>query len=363
MKNKPLMFHWSLSQAGNKSRRSGDMKKLSGIPPYEAQLALCRRAEACGIDSMLMAIGFTRPDPLMLTISLGLETSKIKFMVACRPGLIEPAVYVRQINTASQIIGERIHLNIVCGHSAKELAYYGDFLEHDQRYRRSGEFLEVCKTLWSGEVSRPFSGDYYKMDEACVGFPFPSPQLRPAIYMGGNSQEARNLVIAHGDCLWRFPDTPQATRAEIGPILAAGKRAGLLVSLIARPTREEAHQAAIDLIQPFGEEARQVHRAFAGRSDSVGFTSMYKRAGEADAWITDTLWTGAVPYLGPPSIALVGSYDDIAGAIMSYKAAGISEYLFMGWPEIDEMTLFGTEVLPRIREMEKVEARAERGPQ
>jgi len=64
------------------------------------------------------------------------------------------------------------------------------------------------------------------------------------------------------------------------------------------------------------------------------------------------LWTGAVAYLGAPAIALVGSFDDIAAALMAYKKVGISQFLFMGWPEIDELTLFGHEVLPRLRALE-----------
>src|SRR5262245_47841241 len=65
-----LRFHWSLSQAGDPSRRARSLDQQSGVPPLAYQIELCRTAEQCGIDSMLMAIGYTRPDPLVLSIAL-----------------------------------------------------------------------------------------------------------------------------------------------------------------------------------------------------------------------------------------------------------------------------------------------------
>jgi len=348
MTSRPLTFHWSLSQAGDNLRRTRAHDKLSGVPPYEAQLALCRAAERGGIDSVLMAIGYTRPDPTMLTVAFGLETTALCFMVACRPGLIEPLAFVRQVDTVARVLGGRIHINIVCGHSKGELGFYGDFLDHDQRYERAGEFLEICTALWrNGAVN--FHGKHYQLE---AHIPPESRRSAPVIYLGGSSQQAAGLVIDHADCLWRFPDTPDKLATEIAPVIAAEKRVGLLVSLIARETRERAHAAAEALIARFGDRERQVHQSFEQRSDSVGFRTMYREARTTEPWLTEVLWNGAVPYLGAPAIALVGSYDQIAEALLDYKAIGISEFLFMGWPERDELNRFCEHVLPRVRILE-----------
>jgi len=116
---------------------------MSGLFDIGQQIEACRQAEQNGIESMLMAIGFTRPDPLQLAIAIGLQTEKIKFMVACRSGLVSPTFFVQQLNTVSAILPDRILLNVVCGHTPHELRYYGDFLDHSERYRRTGEFLTV----------------------------------------------------------------------------------------------------------------------------------------------------------------------------------------------------------------------------
>ena len=68
--------------------------------------------------------------------------------------------------------------------------------------------------------------------------------------------------------------------------------------------------------------------------------------------MTPTLWTGAVPYLGAPSIALVGSYGEVAEAIWEFRNVGVSQFLFLGWPDMDEMTRFSEHILPRVRHRE-----------
>ena len=128
-----------------------------------------------------------------------------------------------------------------------------------------------------------------------------------------------------------------------------GKEVGLLVSLITRPTQEEAEAAAQALQGRFGDETREVVEEVYKQSDSEGFQSVFTLSGkEQFPWVTPYLWTGAVPYLGPPAIALVGSYENIAKAISDYKAIGITQYLFMGWPDIEEMTHLAKGVMPLL---------------
>ena len=145
---------------------------------------------------------------------------------------------------------------------------------------------------------------------------------------------------------------------EVEPVLRAGKEVGVLVSLISRPTRREAVDAAEALIAPFGEETRDVHRNFVGASDSVGYRSTFERAQGADGpWEGTCLWTGAVPFLGVPSIALGpgSARDEVAEALIEYKRVGVSQFLFMGWPDAEEVAFFGREVLPRVRRREAIE--------
>ena len=90
----------------------------------------------------------------------------------------------------------------------------------------------------------------------------------------------------------------------------------------------------------------------------MAFKAIYELADEtASGWITPHLWSGAVPYLGAPAIALVGSAEDVAGAIMEYQQVGITQFLFMGWPDLQEMTFFNNAVVPLVRAKEALDAK------
>jgi alkanesulfonate monooxygenase len=94
--------------------------------------------------------------------------------------------------------------------------------------------------------------------------------------------------------------------------------------------------------------ARRTHQEFALRSDSVAFTSAHRLAQAGPEWLTPTLWTGAVPCLGAPALALVGSFDEVAEAILELGELGISQFLFTGWPDEEELARFAAEVRPRL---------------
>jgi alkanesulfonate monooxygenase len=200
-----------------------------------------------------------------------------------------------------------------------------------------------------------FRGAYYQIEAGRVGTPFYAGE--PEVYLGGNSPQAADLAARHACRLFRFAEPPQALRPQLETVLARGGEVGLLVALVCRPTHAEAVASARSLVARLGETARAAHRDFERRSDSVAFTSTYALArGHPEGWLTDTLWAGAVPYLGAPAIALVGSPADVAGALLEYRDLGVSQFLFLGWPDLDEMTIFGREVLPLVRRAERTAA-------
>jgi alkanesulfonate monooxygenase len=322
---------------------------MSGAPDLGAHVAFCREAEQCGIESLLMAFGFTRPDPFAWSAALGTQTEHINFLIAIRSGISSPTYFVQQVNTLSVITGGRIFINIVAGRVPGEHRYYGDFLPHDQRYERTDEFWQICHALWRDDRPVDFAGTHYQVEGARVNTPFSSDLGRPEIYLGGNSRQAMDLAIRHADCLFTFPDTPERLAQRIRPVLASGTQVGLLVSMIAGPTRDDALAQARTVVESAGEQARRVHQEARGRLDSVGFTSVYDMA-DSSVWPTPYLWTGAVPYLGPPAVALVGSAGDMTRAIGEYRDIGVTQFLFTGFPDLEQMRFFGSEILPMLRE-------------
>jgi alkanesulfonate monooxygenase len=354
-----LRFHWRMLQGGETSgvpRGTQNHLLAVSLPDLDAEVDFCRRAISCGMDSLLLDFGFAKPDPILLAAALGLAVGKIKFIVAYRSGLMSPVTFVQQLNTLSALVGGRFSLNIVAGHSPDEQRSYGDFLEHDRRYDRTGEFLAVCRRFWQGERDIDFAGDYYRIEKGNLNTPFVADGREfPEIYIAGNSESARRLALAQGTCWMQLGDTVANVARSAATVRDRGIEVGLRLAVIARPTRDEAVRAAHALIEDLGsgEPERLAEQGFIRRSDSVSMRDLHRRASEE--WLAPSLWTGAVRTHGAAAIALVGAPEEIARAILEYKRAGVSQFIFSGWPKVDSMEFFGREILPIVRRMERSE--------
>jgi alkanesulfonate monooxygenase len=363
MEKRPLRFHWSMSSAGEKWRGAESRAAQSGVPGLEAHVDFCRHSEACGIDSVLTAFGFHRADPIVLASALGMLTTKIKFMIAVRSGICSPTALVQQVNTLSALTNGRVCLNVVGGHTPAEQRGYGDFLSHDDRYKRTDEFLTVCRAFWEGDGPVNFKGNYYHIENGRLNTPFVASDRRsPEIFLGGSSPQAFGLAARHADCLWTLPRRPEELATRVKAVLESGTEVGILVSMVARPSRKEALSAAQAMLAEVGDRARKTHQDFSRTSDSVAFTSTLALAEESPSdWLTASLWTGAVPYLGAPAIALVGSYDEVAEGILEFTKVGVTQFLFLGWPDLPEMTAFNEEVRPRVLAQYEINSEPSRG--
>jgi alkanesulfonate monooxygenase len=287
-------------------------------------------------------------------------TERIKFLVAVRSGISSPTAFVQQVNSVAVVTGGRICLNLVAGHTPEEQRGYGDFLTHDERYARTDEFLTVCRALWRAEGPVTFAGQYYRIENARLNTPFVSGEQRgPEIYLGGNSAQAVQLAAKHASCLLRLPDAPQHMKEDVAALTERGTEVGLLVSLVIRPTRAQAVAAAEEAVERLGPRPKQTHQAFRQKSDSFAFASMLDRAEAAGSpWLTNCLWTGAVPYLGAPAVAIVGSPEEVANALIEYRDIGVTQFLFIGWADVEEMDRFAADVAPLVRAREERTATA-----
>src|SRR5262249_43310189 len=151
-------------------------------------------------------------------------------------------------NTLSALTGGRVGLNVVAGHSPTEQRYYGDFLDQEERYLRTSEFLAICEAFWRHDKPVNYRGRYYRVENGELGSTFVSQhRYRPELLIAGGSTAARELAVAHGDCWMRLPDAPAALETASTPVLAAGKTLGLRHSIIGARTRSEALEIAYAL--------------------------------------------------------------------------------------------------------------------
>ncbi len=368
----PLKIHWRLCQGGgdhNRSRAAMQSEAATALPDLKRQLEFARAAERIGVDSLLVDFGYNKPDSIVLSTALGVWTEKIKLIVACRSGLMSPTVFVQQINTLSVLTQGRVALNIVAGHTPHEQRYYGDFMTHNQRFFRTGEYVAVCRALWRDGVEGEgvnFSGKYYRIKNAKLKTPFigeagvsetasltgTSAHRRPALFVAGSSVQAQVLAKKLGDIWVCVAEAPAALAEKIRDMRRCGVQVALRLSIICRPTYGEAVAAAGRLLEQV--ERGEIEKQFVRHSDSIGIKRAYKQAaGGSGHWLTPCLWIGAVKTHGAPSIALVGDPEQIVAAIMQYRQLGVSQLILSGWPQYEEMCRFGKYIMPLIRERER----------
>jgi alkanesulfonate monooxygenase len=351
---RPLRIHWCLPRGdGNTKAAENDLANELNL---DGMVGFAQEAEELGIDSLLMGIGCHLPDPLPLLGALARETRRVTFMLAYRPGLLPPTLFVQVVNTVSWMADGRISLNIVAGISPAEQAYYGDFQSHDGRYRRTDEFLGLLHRFWRGESPISHEGEFYRIEGAKLGLPY-KRQQRPRIYISGASAEAQETAVTQGDCWLRYGDTPEGIAAASRGVLGAKRDIGIRMHVLARPTRAEALAEIETMMLNPDEKHRKNVQQFVAACDSEAVKTSFRLAAAAtNDWLSPMLWTGAVAYRGGPAMCVAGSYQEVAEYLLAYKRAGVSEFIFSGWPTRGEMRRFCQHVLPAIRELEAAES-------
>jgi alkanesulfonate monooxygenase len=356
-----LRFHWMLPEAGGAAMKTPEEaarfrveKRLehspASTPDLEGWGRFARAAEQAGIESTLISFSRSEPDPMLMSCALGQSVEKLKFIVAYRSGLSKPTTFVQQFNTLSTLVNGRVALNLVAGSSRAEQHAYGDFLEHDDRYARAEEFLEVCRSFWRDQTARiDFQGRFYRVEQGHFPTPFlDHDRSTPEIYISGHSEAAEKLAHAQGSCWLRCAEAPEKLAPIVAQSRAAGVEVGLRLCVLCRPTREEAIAVAESLI-PHCEAGLS-----GSNRDPRDDSTMYRNSAQVkDAFVGRSLWTGLVSLCGPVWTTLLGTPREIADLLLEYKRIGVSQFIMSGWPEVDEVTRFGREVLPLVREGEQ----------
>src|SRR5947208_3106361 len=201
---------------------------------WEYNQRLARRSEEIGFDLTLIAElnlndikGVEAPslDAWSTAAALAAVTKRLELMVAVRPTFHQPALLAKQAANIDHIGGGgRLSLNVVSSWWADEARKYGvQFEQHDDRYARTTEWLEVVDRLWK-EDHFSFKGRYYEVQDAVMQ---PKPLTRPIIYAGGESEAAKEMIASRCDAYVMHGDPPEAIRPKIADMKARRERLGL----------------------------------------------------------------------------------------------------------------------------------------
>ena len=132
-------------------------------PTFEYLRDVVQTAEDEGFYSLLIPTRFAnglfdQGEPLAETwtmaTALAAVTSRIRFLIALRPGFISPGLFAQMAATLDQISGGRIDINIVPGGIQGDFERLGEESDHEHRYARAEEFIAACRTLWESPDPR-----------------------------------------------------------------------------------------------------------------------------------------------------------------------------------------------------------------
>ena len=357
-----LEFHWCVPVAGDGLHLG--LPSWERPPTLDYAVAIARTAEQHGFVHLLFGMGFDNHDLEAWTLATAVlaSTERIGAMVAVRPGFFSAPVLAKMVVTLDHISQGRLSLNVVTGGRPDEQAMYGDYLDHDARYRRTREFLEVCRRLWSTPLAFDYQGEFHSLKQTRLEM-FPMQRGGPAFYFGGASEAATHVCAAWADVylMWGEPLAQIRERIESMRSLveAEGRskevRYGLRINLIARATSQEARDAAREMISKVSPEVLKKGRRTSfpnTRRQSVGQGRQWEFRGTADEdwYLSPGFWAGISVVRSGAGMALVGSYEEVAAMLLEYVALGISCFILSGYPHLEECENVGRHVVPLVRE-------------
>lgn len=307
---------------------------------YLKQIA--QAADELGFQGVLLPTGKSCEDAWVVASTLVPVTTKLKFLVAIRPGITSPTAAARMAATFDRLSNGRLLINVVTGGDPAEAVGDGVYLSHDERYEVTDEFLQVWREAVAGRAIS-LHGKHLRVEKAKVLYPA-LQKPHPPLYFGGSSRVAYDLAAKQVDVYLTWGEPPQQVEEKISTVrrLAAEQgrsvRFGIRLHAIVRETEKEAWSAADDLIRYLDDETiTKAQKAFAS-FDSEGQRRMAQlHSGSRDKLeVSPNLWAGVGLVRGGAGTALVGDPATVAQRMREYADLGIETFILSGYPHLEE---------------------------
>jgi alkanesulfonate monooxygenase len=333
-------------------------RKVGNLFDLEFQKALVQAYDRNGYDRVLVANSASWPDSIPMAAYLSTWTDKVKWMIAHRPGFVAPTMAARMLAVIDRVSEGRCGVHIITGANDQELAADGDNSLKADRYRRSGEYVEVMRRTWSQTTPFDYEGEFYTVKGAMADVR-PQNGASIPVFWGGLSPEAVAGAAKHAD-IYAFPIASLAqTRDVIDRVQAAaaghGRQVGLCISLrtIAAATEVEAWRMADEVLSHFVDNAAEViSTSMASRGDTPGQLHDHTTRMLAEGSLLDKrLWTEITKATkGTRAVtALVGDYAQVVDAMMDYYDLGVRHFLMSGFDMRTDPGTYGRTIIPMLR--------------
>ncbi|GAB6854369.1 LLM class flavin-dependent oxidoreductase [Asaia astilbis] len=313
--------------------------------------------ESAGFDRALFALHSDSPDSFTVAAHAAAIAPKLGLLIAHRPGFIAPTLAARQFATLDHLSDGRVAPHIITGASDVEFQADGDYTTKAERYARTKEYLDIVRLEWESRQPFDYEGKFYRVNGARSQI-LPKRESGIPIYFGGSSAEAIAVAGKHADvyALWgesyaQVAQTIANVRAAAAPH-GRSPRFSLSLRPIIADTEEAAWAKADDIL---ARAQSLLARTGYGPDDQIhseGSRRLLAAAG-SDHRADKRLWTGIAALTGAKgnTTSLVGTPDQVADALLDYHCLGISTFLIRGFDPLPDALAYGTDLLPRVREL------------
>ncbi len=313
--------------------------------------------EQAGFDRALVGYFSNGAEGAVVSSFIAAATERLGILLAYRPGVIAPPLAARQLATLDQFSNGRLALNVISGGSDADQQRDGDWLDHDQRYARTDEYLNALKAIWTANAPVDHDGTYYRFKGA---LPNVRTQQKPhiPIYFSGSSPAAIDVAARHADTymLWGEPVADFAEHVQRVRAAAQAQGRSPRVSVSFRPivadTEEAAWKRAAEILERIRDNRTRLGLPINDHAPANAGSQRLLAAAQRGEVLDERLWTGVARLTGAQwnSTALVGTSEQVAQSLGRYWQHGASTFLIRGFDPLDDAERYGRGLIPAIRE-------------
>jgi long-chain alkane monooxygenase len=304
-------------------------------------------------------------DPSLLIPAMALATTDLGFAFTQSILQEQPFNFARRLSTLDHISGGRVGWNIVTSYlnDAGRNLGFGGLPNHEDRYRRAEEYVNVLYKLLEGSweddaVIRDLergvyadpakihnidhSGEFYP-DVVGPHLSEPSPQRTPVLFQAGSSEWGRDFAARNAEAIFIIARTPEAARANIEDVRSRAERFGRDpeaivffqgLSFVVGGTEEEAWRKANEYEQTASARGYAAHMGGGMGVDlseidletPIGELEQYNTQGIVKGLIDsapDKTWTFGDLLGYRSAMRVVGTPEQIADELEVWAQAGV----------------------------------------
>jgi FMN-dependent oxidoreductase (nitrilotriacetate monooxygenase family) len=230
-------------------------------------------------------------DPMMLVSAMAAVTQNLGFGVTVNLTYEAPYLLARRFSTLDHLTEGRIGWNIVTGYldSAARAMGRTEQIDHDERYDRADEYLDVLYKLWEGSwedgavvrdrEARVFAdpskvhkvshhGRYYNVEGYHLSEP--SPQRTPVLFQAGSSGRGQAFAVRHAECVFVSSQSKEGTKKLVDALRKQAADAGrdpadlkifMGITVVTGRTHDEAQAKFAEYARHASPEAGLAHFA------------------------------------------------------------------------------------------------------